>query len=87
MEYEVDPGPLDWLLELLHEAGSVRQEATMNGMEYLPLSWRELYYWSQCTGQDLNPFWMRELMKLSGILAKQITDSFQIECQAPFDPG
>lgn len=87
-EFQVDPGPMSWLLEMLYDAGTIKREWTMNGPETVPLGWAEIVAWIEGSQQhDIAPFWRREVMRLSGEVARQMQISSETACDAPFDPG
>ena len=83
----VSAGQLAWLVDLVHEAGSVRQEITMEGAVFQPLRWQELSAWLQCTGEQYSQKWLRDIMRLSSSYATQLNASKDFACEVPFDPG
>ncbi|KAF0675069.1 hypothetical protein PMES_02590 [Profundibacterium mesophilum KAUST100406-0324] len=85
--YEVDAGPLRWLVDLMHDAGPVIREHTMAGTRVRGLRWVEIAAWIEGAGmQDLRPFWRRQVKALSAHYAEQIEASSAIECQPPYQP-
>lgn len=85
--FHVKPGPLEWLVDLLFDAGAYRQEVGMDGLQYLPLGWFDLKNWSEMTGTKLSPTFYRGLIRLSATLVNQIVASRETDCPAPFDPS
>jgi len=84
----VDPGPLSWLLDMLHDAGTCRREFTMSGVVFSGLGWPEIVAWIEGAGQhDVSPFWRRAIMQLSRAFADQLNAAQALACDAPFDPG
>lgn len=83
-KYNADAGPLDWLVELLWDAGGARQEFTANGNEYMSLTWRELHYWQASTRKDVSPAVQRDIIELSGHYVDQIARSRDLKCPPPF---
>lgn len=87
-EFDVDPGPLTWLLSLWADAGAVRQEIGPLGAVLLPLGWSEIMAWVEGAGeQDLSPTFRRGIIALSAAYASEAMAAREIESEAPFDPG
>lgn len=84
----MDPGPLEWLVELWRDAGQVRVEFGMGGGVLLGLDWPHLTAWLQGADEwDLAPLYRRGILALSAAYAAQANASREMECEAPFDPG
>lgn len=84
-EYYIDPGPLGFLVDMLGDAGAV----TSDGMSGLRgLTWRELYYWAELTGnRDLGAHWFREILRLSRTYAAALSASNEnMDQPLPHDP-
>lgn len=87
-EYDVDPGPLAWLLDLWADAGQCRVEMGPMGSSLRGFDWRDIVAWITGAGEeDLAPLYRRAVMQLSSAYAHQAMASMKIECEAPFDPG
>ena len=87
-EFEVEPGPLGWLLDLWADAGQCRVEFGMAGGILLGLGWAEIVAWIDGAGEhDLAPVFRRGIMALSAAYAEVAMGAREIECQAPWDPG
>jgi hypothetical protein len=85
-EYRVEPGPLEWLIDMMHDAGSVAVEMGGMGAAYRGLNWSEIVAW--ITGaelQDVGPFWRRQVMRLSAALASEMNRAS--EADAPYEPS
>lgn len=86
--YEVDPGPLAWLVDLWRRAGQVRLEFTMAGGVMLPLGWREMVDWIEGAQEhSLAVVFREDIMAISAAFADAATAAKQLECEAPFDPS
>ncbi len=88
-DYEVPPGPLAWLLDLLDDAGTCRIEiGGMGGRELLALGWREIRDWVEGAGEhSLSPTFRRALILLSAAHASTAMGAVELEYAAPFDPS
>ncbi len=87
--YDVPPGPLWWLVDLLDDAGTCRREVGgMGETVLLPLGWRDLHAWTEGAGEhDLSPVFRRALLLLSGAHAATAMAATEVGCEAPYDPG
>ena len=85
--FQVDPGHLWWLLDMLDDAGGYRVEATFDGLTFLPLQWPDLQAWASCVGEAIPARFLRDLLFLSRQVAAQTRASREVGCQAPYDPG
>lgn len=84
----MDAGPLDWLVDLMHDAGACRREITMSGALYSGLGWPEIVAWIEGSQQqDIPPRFRRDVMILSERYASQVNAAQELACEAPFDPG
>lgn len=86
-EYIVPAGKLDWLVDLLMDAGGFKRVHTAEGLRFEPLGWSEIAAW--VTGADqhgVHPIWRREIIRLSEHYAAQIEASFDLACPAPYEP-
>lgn len=87
-EFEVEPGPLAWLVDLWSDAGQARVEFGMAGVVLLGLGWSELAAWTEGAGEhDLAPVFRRGILALSAAYANEAMAAREIESEAPFDPG
>lgn len=85
--FEVDPGPLGWLVDLWEESGQVRVENTAEGLALIGLGWPEIAAWIEGAREDdLAPVYRRGVMQLSAAYAAQAMAARDIGCDAPFDP-
>jgi len=83
-EYNVQVGPLKWLVDLMHDAGSVGVEFGM-GAAYRGLNWSEIVAWVEgAQMQDVAPFWRRQIMRLSAVYADEM--NMASEGEAPYEP-
>ncbi len=86
--FDVEPGPLGWLLDLWADAGLTRVEVGPAGVMLLGLGWREIAAWIEGAQEhDLAPLFRRGVMALSEAYAGTAMAAAQIECPAPYDPG
>jgi hypothetical protein len=85
--FRVDPGPLEWMIDMLHDAGLMRRDVGAMGMVCTGIGWREINDWTQGTRQDISPTWLRGMIWLSGEVASQVERSRELACPAPFDPA
>lgn len=86
--FHVDPGPLEWLVDLWRDAGMVRVEIGMSGGVLMGLGWPEIVAWLDGAQEhDLAPVFRRGIMALSDAYARTAMAAREIECEAPFDPG
>lgn len=87
LQYIVSAGPLDWLVDMLMDAGGCKREATPNGERFAPLGWAEIAAWIAGSEQHhISPIWRREVMTLSAHYAAQLERSFELACPAPYEP-
>lgn len=85
--YKVDPYPLGWLLDLLHDACTIRVETDMSGGRYVGLGWREIHYWIEGSGQhDVQPRFRRDILRLSAAYAGMANAAQEMACEAPYKP-
>ncbi len=86
--YEVDPGPLAWLVSLWRDAGQARVEYTMSGGHLAALTWPDIAAWVEGAGEhDLSPTFRRAVMDLSAAYAETANAARELGCEAPYDPG
>jgi hypothetical protein len=86
--YDIDIGPLGWLVDLMEDAGAVRIVPTGMGALTTGLGWPEIAAWVEGAGeQSLSPTFRRGVMLLSAHYAAQVEASREMACPAPFDPG
>lgn len=86
-EYAVDPGPFDWILDLLDEAGGVNVKTTDAGPFYTGLRWVDIQAWVDGAGRhDVAPFWRIQIIRLSAVMAQAITEAAKTSCAAPYEP-
>lgn len=86
--FDVEPGPLRWLVDLWADAGLVRQEVGPMGAVLLPLRWVDLIAWLDGAGErDLAPVFRRAILTLSAAYASTATAAQDVKHPAPFDPG
>lgn len=86
--FDVDPGPLSWLIRLWQDSGQVRVEYTMSGGVLVGLGWSDIAAWIDGAGEhDLAPVFRRGVMALSAAYANQAMAARELECEAPWDPG
>ncbi len=85
--FRVDPGPLGWMVDMLHDAGLMRRDVSAMGMAYSGIGWREINDWMTCTRQDISPTWLRGIIWLSAEVATQVEASRELSCNVPFDPA
>ena len=84
-QYHVEPGPLGWLIDLMHDAGSVGLEAGGMGAFYRGLNWSEIVAWVEgAQMQDVGPFWRRQIMRLSAAMADTMNRASEMD--APYEP-
>lgn len=87
-EFEVEPGPLMWLIELWADAGHVRVEAGPMGLQLLGLGWTEIMAWiTGAQEESLAPLYRRGIMQLSAAYAAESMAAREVESPAPYDPG
>lgn len=85
-EYEVAPGPLAWLVDLLRDAGTVGVELGGMGVVYRGLNWSEIVAWVEgAQMQEVSPFWRRQIMRLSEVTAAEMNRAS--ESEAPYEPS
>lgn len=83
--YEVDPGPLRWLVDMVHDAGGVGVITGGMGAVYRGLDWSEIVAWIEGAQlHDVRPFWRREVMRLSAVMAQAMNEAPKAE--APYQP-
>jgi hypothetical protein len=86
--YDVEPGPLSWLLDLWQDAGAYRVAFGMAGGVLLALDWPHITAWIEGAQEhDLAPVYRRAIMALSAAYAEVAMAAGELECKAPFDPG
>ncbi|MDG4650117.1 hypothetical protein P6F26_16840 [Roseibacterium sp. SDUM158017] len=87
-EYRVDPGPLEWLIELLHDAGPVGIDIGGFGVVYRGLTWVEIVAWVEGGEMhDVSPFWRRQIMRMSDAMAAAMNRASEPETAPPFQPN
>lgn len=87
-EFDVEPGPLGWLIELWQDAGSCRVEMGPEGGVLLGLGWPEIMAWVEGAGEhDLAPLFRRGIMRLSAAYASEAMAAREVGHPAPYDPG
>jgi len=87
-EYDVDPGPLAWLLDLWADAGQCRVEQGPMGAHLRGFDWRDIVAWLDGAQEhDLAPLFRRGIMALSSAYAREAMEAQRVECPAPYDPG
>ena len=86
--YDVPPGPLEWLVDLWHDAGQARVEVGAMGGLLLPLDWRDIAAWVEGAGEhDLSPTFRRAIIQLSAAYAEASMAAQELACPAPYDPS
>lgn len=88
-KYNVDPGPLHWLVDLVNDAGPCGLEYTFDGAVLRGLSWRDIRDWVEGSdSHNIGPNWRRDMMFLSQRFA-QMAQAAQknLEQAVPFQPG
>lgn len=86
--FDVDPGPLGWLVGLLDDAGTVRHEFGGMGLVTVGLAWADLVAWLDGAQEhSLSPTFRRAMLLLSAHAADVTNAARELECEAPYDPG
>ena len=86
-QYDVDPGPLSWLVEMLYDAGGVTIASAGMSAAHRGLGWPEIVAWVEgAQMHDVRPFWRREIMALSRVFAKALDEMADAEAEAPYQP-
>lgn len=86
--FDVEPGPLEWLLDLWGDAGQCRVEYTMDGTHLVGLRWPDIVAWIEGAGEhDLAPIYRRAIIDISTAYAQEAMAARDIGCEAPFDPS
>lgn len=80
-------GPLSWLIDHLNDAGRVNVQIGFGGAVYLPLRWPDLGAWKDCTGADAEPWELRAMLSLSGVLAGEMNAAMKMDRSAPYEPS
>lgn len=86
--FDVEPGPLRWLIALWHQAGECRlQMGPMGGM-LMGFTWGDIRDWVDgAHEQDLAVLFRRGIIELSQAFADVANGARTLEYQAPFDPS
>jgi len=86
-DYLVDPGPLEWLVDLARDAGLPKLVYTMNGSHAVGLDWADIVAWIDgAEMSDLHGGWRRDIMMLSRAHANTANAAREFACQCPFEP-
>lgn len=71
----------------MHDAGGVGLIVTGMGATYRALGWAEIVAWLDGADmREVRPFWRREIMRLSGVLAAAMNKAQATEAEAPYQP-
>jgi hypothetical protein len=85
--YYVDPGPLEWLVDMLYDVGAVRLVSVGMSATHSAVSWEQIYYWVEAAGmQDLPVFWRRKIVELSEVVAESLNKYSEEGAQVPYQP-
>lgn len=86
-EYDVEPGPLSWLVEMMFDAGGVVIASVGMSAKNCGLGWQEIVAWVEGAQMyDVRPFWRREMIRLSRVYAKALNETGEAEAEAPYQP-
>lgn len=85
--FEVSPGPLEWLVDLWHDAGQARVAMGPTGGVLLPLGWPEIHAWVEGAGEhDLSPTFRRAIILMSNAYAEVVNGANERSFKAPYEP-
>lgn len=81
-------GHLEWLVDILHDAGTFEVAYTLEGSHPIGLTWQSIQAWSSLTDTKLTKGWWSVLRQMSAAYAETLSSANKAyEFEAPFDPG